>query len=565
MPREGDSVPGRSRNPYESSWPNPKYTQVQGALEMRGVISPLALGKIRLCACAALLAALGLAAAANPAPPVEGAPTHLNSATVAISARAESADAVAAGPESDWAAATSAPAHLSAGHEPSAALSHPQPASARPGTSGTRASDLELSYGPHLRYSAQSVCFSGVYIVSITPEEDKTRAGNILRATLSVENEDSTGRNVFLRVVLRDPSGVEVERLESPAQVPPARGWWWSREPGKLASDFTFFISADGAAGTYSLDGIILSTDNTNECETKTRAAIFSVLDFDTPWAVRDSPDEDPVTIRRQQGRTFTATASDNNSDLTEYEWKVNGEVQETARIESAGSAAASFHHVFPEAGDHRVEVRFSDRSGLSDSIFWSVAVLELPRFCDEEEDFLVCGYASDWARTGSRTKDTRLIVSLLPPSATEELPSLQITIHDPDALLPEGAVRLAVPKAAWIDYRGVRKEITGSTFGNWSELSPEDERNNQALLSALDAIVNISVGAIPLASPSLTATEFFLSLGGAAPSGRPGLRRKPPELLLPGRDSLGGTGRAARWRAIQAERGEADPTRRSG
>ena len=74
----------------------------------------------------------------------------------------------------------------------------------------------------------------------------------------------------------------------------------------------------------------------------------------------------------------------------------------------------------------------------------------------------------------------TTVTVKLSTPSATGGLRNLEITIDDPEKQGSTGFLNVVAPKAAWVDYAGIRKSIkVEETPGVWSNLSQQDERDN--------------------------------------------------------------------------------------
>ena len=361
---------------------------------------------------------------------------------------------------------------------------------------------------------ALSECYPGVEIRSVTVAPLKIRAGDgIVRLEVQAQNEKRQDRQIALRTTVHRPDGDEVEKRDWVHTLPKATGVWGFANLGKSTSSFSWAIPASMPGGEYSVNAFVLSEDKSRECGRDLAAASFTVLSSDSPQIVDVSPTED-VLLKEGYDRTFTASATDLNGDLSEFEWYVGDERMERATIGPVGSHTSEFPHTFSAPGNYEVKVVYKDRNGRSDSFIWAVEVSDLSLRCRNEENVLICGYASEWARDGDELTDTFVIVSISPPSTTGALRNLEVTVYDPDRLGTTGTISIAAPRAAWIDYNGIRKsiQIIDGPIG-WSTLSPSDERDNYIE----DRTGRLFWGVVPVAKQLLTIGDL-LTLGQQQP-----------------------------------------------
>ena len=326
-----------------------------------------------------------------------------------------------------------------------------------------------------------SECYSGVRVKSITASPSTTRAGDgVVSMELIVENTERKDRQVWLKVTAEDPNGSEAKVWEwGPHIIPKTTGIWGFGTPGETHSSSSWAIPADASPGAYTMNALVLSEDKTQECDSKLEGASFTVLSSDSPLIVSTSPPED-LLLKKGYSRTFTASATDSNNDLSEYEWYIGDERRVRQPIGPTGSHTSEFPQTFSIPGTYHVKATFKDNGGRSDSFTWTVEVSDLSEFCQGEGNPLICGHASEWAHEGYVPTDTTVTVKLSPPSATGGLRNLEITIDDPEKQGSTGFLNVVAPKAAWVDYAGIRKSIkVEETPGVWSNLSQQDERDN--------------------------------------------------------------------------------------
>ena len=338
-----------------------------------------------------------------------------------------------------------------------------------------------LADTPSTVNAASSECYSGVRVKSVTASPSTTRAGDgVVSMELFVENTERKDRQVWLKVTAEDPNGSEAKVWEwGPHIIPKTTGIWGFGTPGETHSSSSWAIPADASPGAYTMNAFVLSEDKTQECDSKLEGASFTVLSSDSPLIVSTSPPED-LFLKKGYSRTFTASATDSNNDLSEYEWYIGDERRVRQPIGPTGSHTSEFPQTFSIPGTYHVKATFKDNGGRSDSFTWTVEVSDLSEFCQGEGNPLICGHASEWAHEGYVPTDTTVTVKLSPPSATGGLRNLEITIDDPEKQGSTGFLNVVAPKAAWVDYAGIRKSIkVEETPGVWSNLSQQDERDN--------------------------------------------------------------------------------------
>ena len=334
---------------------------------------------------------------------------------------------------------------------------------------------------------------------------------------LVVENDKRADRLVGLKITIEDPDGVEVERWEPSGNwVPKATGVWGFGTPGELYTSVRWAVPDGAPPGRYAVNAYVLSEDKTQECDRRLAGATFTVLPSDSPLIISASPPEAYIHVTTGYSRTFSASASDSNNDISEALWRVvdGEEVIEQRDIPPgpAGSFSSQLTRTFASPGLHAVDVTFKDKGGGSHSFYWVVDVSDPAEFCRIGDGVLICGYASEWAHDGYAPSNTAVSVTLSPASEPGGLRNLKIFIRDQDGLAPEGSLVVAVPRSAWVNYVGITKSIdTGS--GVWSLLTPKDEKKNPVLPGAAEAVTGLALGEIPLASAVMTTLGYFGSL----------------------------------------------------
>ena len=367
---------------------------------------------------------------------------------------------------------------------------------------------------------SDSQCFSGLRIDAVTVSPHKTRAGvGQVVVEFVIKNDDRSDRSISLRANITDSNDQVVKQWEeSSSLIPRKTGIFRFGIPGEYSSSVTWAAPSGAAAGRYSVNVYILSEDKTQECRRYVYRGAFDVISRDYPWAVAESPAY-RVFVKKGYQRTFTASATDGNNDLSGYQWHVDGVQQVNQPIVAAGFFSSDFEHVFDVVGKSYVRATFVDGGGRNDSVSWEVEVSDLADFCDEESSQVICGYASDWAHDGYEPLDSTISVQLHEPLASGELNRLEITIQDPYELEAAGYFAVAVPQKAWVEYRGIQKWIqVRANPGVWSPLSPQQERDAGILDAAGDFILGILLGFVPHGVVTVLSTADFVSSLGEGP-----------------------------------------------
>ena len=98
------------------------------------------------------------------------------------------------------------------------------------------------------------------------------------------------------------------------------------------------------------------------------------------PSVSRVSPSSSSVSLEAGASQTFTARATDADSNITSYAWTVNGQgVGNSGSLALTGDVLQTFTHTFSSSDPHTVEVVFTDDQGATGSASWTVEVEEPP------------------------------------------------------------------------------------------------------------------------------------------------------------------------------------------
>ena len=94
------------------------------------------------------------------------------------------------------------------------------------------------------------------------------------------------------------------------------------------------------------------------------------------PSVSRVSPTSSSLTLTTGASRTFTASATDPDANITSYEWTVNGRgVGNSGTLTDTGNVSQTFTHPFSSSGTYTVKATFTDDEGASGSVSWTVRV----------------------------------------------------------------------------------------------------------------------------------------------------------------------------------------------
>ena len=95
------------------------------------------------------------------------------------------------------------------------------------------------------------------------------------------------------------------------------------------------------------------------------------------PLVSRVSPSSSSVSLETGASQTFTASATDADSNITSYEWTVNSRgVGNSGSLALTGEVSKTFTHTFSSSGTHTVKATFTDDEGASGSASWTVRVI---------------------------------------------------------------------------------------------------------------------------------------------------------------------------------------------
>ena len=85
------------------------------------------------------------------------------------------------------------------------------------------------------------------------------------------------------------------------------------------------------------------------------------------------------LTIDDGESVTFRARATDEDDNISQVDWYVNRSWESGQSLSQTGRIERSYTHRFSSAGNHRIEVEFSDTDGESDSVVWELYVIAAP------------------------------------------------------------------------------------------------------------------------------------------------------------------------------------------
>ena len=98
------------------------------------------------------------------------------------------------------------------------------------------------------------------------------------------------------------------------------------------------------------------------------------------PTATRVSPSS-PITLDYGASQTFTARGQDDGDDLDYADWTLSGPENDTDHdyFTHSGDINSSYSHTFDIAGNYTLTCVFTDESGDSASVYWSINVTAEP------------------------------------------------------------------------------------------------------------------------------------------------------------------------------------------
>ena len=137
---------------------------------------------------------------------------------------------------------------------------------------------------------------------------------------------------------------------------------------GDITREFSLTFSV---ADSYTVD--VEFTDREQNSDSVT----WTVVANTDPTVRRVSPSSRSVTLTKGSAQTFSARATDDDDNISEWEWFVDDESQGGQSLSLTGDITKQFSYTFSSAGDFTVEVEFTDELLESDSVSWSVEVTE--------------------------------------------------------------------------------------------------------------------------------------------------------------------------------------------
>ena len=93
------------------------------------------------------------------------------------------------------------------------------------------------------------------------------------------------------------------------------------------------------------------------------------------PSVARVSPSTSSINLVVGDSQTFSARATDADSNISEWEWFVDDVLKGGQSLSFTGDITREFSHTFSSAGTYTVEVEFTDDLLESDSVSWTVHV----------------------------------------------------------------------------------------------------------------------------------------------------------------------------------------------
>ena len=222
-----------------------------------------------------------------------------------------------------------------------------------------------------------------------------------------------------------------------------------------------------------------------------------------------------PVPV--QAGQTVLCNPVLDGGSPASYAWNAGNALAGGSTFESSGE---TFSTDWSYDGRHRITLEVCNIAGCdSGEQVIAVGTGEMEATpetwtLDDGARILYSGPASDVSAEGYSPTDTTLEVKILP---TSPLPTLEITILDADGFADNagpytspGALTLALPEDAWVDYGAITRELLLS--GDWTPFT----ENTQQVLLALERVLSAArrttatvAGIVPSVSDSpLTAAD---------------------------------------------------------
>ena len=132
-------------------------------------------------------------------------------------------------------------------------------------------------------------------------------------------------------------------------------------------------------------------------------SSVVSAQSNSAPTVSISSPSS-PVSLYTGQSRTFTASATDSDNNLSKWKWEARRDRlllpdfvytpgEQTFDTTPTGSVTKSFPYTFDTEGDWTVKVTFTDSEGESGSVSWDVDVEDRPNRAPSISQFVHISY----------------------------------------------------------------------------------------------------------------------------------------------------------------------------
>ena len=144
---------------------------------------------------------------------------------------------------------------------------------------------------------------------------------------------------------------------------------------GTVAKRFSHTFSA---SGSYTVTATFTDTEGSSDSV----SWMVEVASTNRAPSVSPVSPSSPVSLETGDSRTFEASSSDPDDNLTSWEWSVNNVPKDSGRFgfwpvynSPTGTVTKMFSHTFLTSGRHTVKATFTDKDGESGSVSWEVEV----------------------------------------------------------------------------------------------------------------------------------------------------------------------------------------------
>ena len=137
---------------------------------------------------------------------------------------------------------------------------------------------------------------------------------------------------------------------------------------GDITRQFSYtFATAD----TYTVKVEFTDTEGDSD------SVSWTVTANRSPSVSRVSPSSSSINVSVGSSQTFSAKATDADSNISEWEWFVDDVSQGGQSLSLTGDITREFSYTFSTAGTYTVKVEFTDAEDDSDSVSWTVEAEE--------------------------------------------------------------------------------------------------------------------------------------------------------------------------------------------